>query len=68
MFFNPLSLLIMLLFFFILVFSFAMVQINLVVLAFEKIGIPPPLSLPTTTHRWWPISPGPSAPLSERTC
>lgn len=41
MFFNPLSLLIMMIFFFILVFSFAVVQVNLVVIAFEKIGIPP---------------------------
>lgn len=40
MLFNPLSLLIMLIFFFILVFFFAFVQINLVVMAFEKIGIP----------------------------
>lgn len=41
MFFNPLAFLIMIIFFFVIILFFTMVQINLVTLAFVKIGIPP---------------------------
>jgi uncharacterized membrane protein len=41
MFFNPLSALFMLLFFFLLIFFFLIIQINVIALAFAKIGIPP---------------------------
>ncbi|RLB18509.1 MAG: hypothetical protein DRG63_02280 [Deltaproteobacteria bacterium] len=41
MFFNPLTFLFIILFFFSILFFFIMVQINLIALAFTKIGIPP---------------------------
>ncbi|MGZ6223700.1 MAG: DUF1614 domain-containing protein, partial [Syntrophales bacterium] len=41
MFFTPLTFLFMLIFFIFLLFFFTLVQINLVALAFMKIGIPP---------------------------
>jgi len=41
MFFNPLTFLFILLFFFFIVFFFIMVQINIIALAFTRIGIPP---------------------------
>ena len=40
MFFGPLTFLFMILFFFYIIFFFFMVQINLIALAFAKIGIP----------------------------
>jgi uncharacterized membrane protein len=41
MFFNPLSALFMLLFFFLILFFFIIIQINVIALAFARIGIPP---------------------------
>lgn len=41
MFFNPLTFLLIILFFFPILFFCVMVQINLIALAFTKIGIPP---------------------------
>ncbi len=41
MFFNPLTLLFTIIFFFSIVFFFLIVQVNLIALAFTKIGIPP---------------------------
>ncbi|MBW2064667.1 MAG: DUF1614 domain-containing protein [Deltaproteobacteria bacterium] len=41
MFFNPLTFVFILFFFFALVFFFVMVQVNLIALAFTRIGIPP---------------------------
>lgn len=41
MFFNPFSFLLMIFFFFIVFFFFFMIEVNVIALAFEKIGIPP---------------------------
>lgn len=41
MFFNPLSALFMLFFFFLVLFFFLFIQINVIALAFAKIGVPP---------------------------
>jgi len=41
MFFNPLTFLLMVFFFFIVVFFFLMIEVNVIALAFAKIGIPP---------------------------
>jgi uncharacterized membrane protein len=41
MFFNPFSFLLMIFFFFIVLFFFFMVEVNVIALAFAKVGIPP---------------------------